>query len=96
MDVLGLDKMWDWIRELVPNPGLETFRLHAFTTMGQTSIPPPFILNLAVIHRDTLKHFMVGDAQLSLIDIGSLGFRFPKLETLVCSVGSSDVVRWFH
>lgn len=93
MDTLGPQKLWGWIRGLVPKPGLETFKLHAFTiNMGHTSIPRMFILDLAVVHSDTLKHFMVGEAQLTLKDVECLCSKFTKLETLVCSVASPDVV----
>ncbi|KAF8817512.1 hypothetical protein BYT27DRAFT_7199043 [Phlegmacium glaucopus] len=92
MDNLGPQKLWAWIRELVPLAGLETFRLHAFTiNMGHTGIPRMFILDLASVHGDTLKHFMVGEAQLTLKDIECLCIKFPKLETLVCSTASPDV-----
>ena len=93
MDNLGPQKLWAWIRDLVPIAGLETFRLHVFTiNMGHTGIPRMFILDLAAVHGDTLKHFMVGEAQLTLKDIECLCFKFPKLETLVCSTASSDIV----
>ena len=93
MDNLGPRKLWEWIRELIPRPGLETFRLNAFTfNMGYTDIPRMFILDLAVAHRDTLKHFLAGEASLTLKDIECLCSKFPKLETIACSVASADVV----
>lgn len=93
MDTMGPQKLWGWIRELLPEPSLETFRLHAFTiNMGQTSIPRMFILDLAVVHKHTLKHFIVGDAHLTLKDVECLCSKFPRLETLACSVASPDVV----
>lgn len=93
IDSLGPQKLWSWIRELVPQPSLETFKLHAFTTNpSNTTIPRWFILDLSVVHGETLKHFMVGDTQLTLEDIACLCSKFPKLETLVCSVASPDVV----
>lgn len=93
MDDLSPQKLWVWIRDLVPLAGLETFRLHAFTIdMGHTGIPPMFILDLAAVHGNTLKHFMVGEAQLTLNDIECLCSKFPKLETLICSTTSPDVV----
>ena len=96
MDNFGPHKLWRWIRELVPRPGLETFRLHAFTfNMGYTGIPRMFVLDLAVAHGDTLKQFIVGEASLTLKDIECLCSKFPKLETIVCSVASADVVRGF-
>ncbi|KIM36753.1 hypothetical protein M413DRAFT_448889 [Hebeloma cylindrosporum] len=92
MDNFGPHKLWRWIGELVPRPGLETFRLHAFTfNMGYTGIPRMFILDAAIAHGDTLKHFIVGEASLTLKDIECLCSKFPKLETIVCSVASADV-----
>ena len=96
MDSLGPRKLWAWIRDLVPLPGLETFRLHAFTINGHTGIPRMFILDLAAVHGATLKHFLVGEAQLTLQDIQCLCSKFPKLETLICSTSSPDVVSFVY
>jgi len=90
-DSLGPQKLWTWIRDLVPQAGLETFRLHAFTIIGNTDIPRMFILDLAAVHGTTLKHFLVGEAQLTLQDIACLCSKFPKLETLICFIPSRDV-----
>jgi hypothetical protein len=93
MDNLGPTNFFQWVRGLVPLPGLETFKLHAFTfRLGHTNIPRMFIIDLARVHRDTLKHFIVGEAQLTLNDIGCLCTMFPKLESLVCAVASPDIV----
>ena len=94
-DNLGPRNLWDWIRDLVPLAGLETFRLNAFTFNGHTGIPRMFILNLAAVHRDSLKHFIVGEAHLTLKDIECLCSKFPNLETLICSTASPDVVSLF-
>ena len=92
MDNLGPQNLWAWIRDLVPLTGLETFRLHAFAINGHTGIPRMFVLDLASVHGNTLKHFLVGEAQLTLGDIECLCVKFPKLETLICSTSSPDVV----
>lgn len=93
MDDMGPQKLWRFISDLVPNPGLETLKLHVFTVnMGYTTVPRVFILGLARLHADTLKHFIVGEAQLTLGDIECLCSMFPKLESLNCSVASPDVV----
>ena len=93
MDGLGLHNLFQWVQELVPNPGLETFKLHAFTfRLGHTDIPSMFIINLGRVHGNTLKHFIVGEAQLTLRDIACLCSMFPKLESLVCAVASPDIV----
>lgn len=59
---------------------------------GHISMPRLFILDMAEIHGQTLKHFMVGEAQLTLNDIECLCTKFPRLETLVCSGASPDYV----
>jgi hypothetical protein len=91
-DNLGLQNLWAWIRDIVPLTGLETFRLHAFSINGRTGIPRMFVLDLAALHGNTLKHFLVGEAQLTLQDIECICVKFPKLETLMCSTSSPDVV----
>ena len=95
MDNLGPHNLWAWIRDIVPLTGLETFRLHAFSINGRTGIPRMFVLDLAAVHGNTLKHFLVVEAQLTLQDIECLCVKFPKLETLVCSTSSPDVVSLF-
>ena len=92
MDNLGPHNLWAWIRDIVPLAGLETFRLHAFSINGRTGIPRMFVLDLAAVHGNTLKQFLVGEAQLTLQDIECLCVKFPKLETLLCSTSSPDVV----
>ncbi|KAF4621417.1 hypothetical protein D9613_001027 [Agrocybe pediades] len=96
----GPQKLWDWVQQLVPRPGLETFILHAFvystlphssSSSGNAAIPRKFILDMALAHGRTLKHFTVGDMFVSLEDVRFLGEMFPKLETLVCSTASPDV-----
>jgi hypothetical protein len=93
VDSLNPSSFFRWIRELVPKPGLETLKLHAFTSrLGDTNIPRMFIIDLARVHGDTLKHFIVGEAQLTLSDIECLCSMFSKLESLVCAVASPDIV----
>jgi hypothetical protein len=95
IDIMGPLKLWAWITTILPRPGLETFKLHAFTLhMGHTRIPRAFILDLATMQADNLKHFIAGDAELTLPDIECLCYKFPKLETLVCLVVAPDVVCW--
>ncbi|KAG7091203.1 hypothetical protein E1B28_010255 [Marasmius oreades] len=98
-------KIWSWIRELVPNPGLESLKIHAFTLFdnsmmsyvesitgsGHATIPRMFILDMALVHRDTLKRFEVAGAGLmTLGDLDCLTGVFPKLEVLGCNVASRD------
>ncbi|KAK7057668.1 hypothetical protein R3P38DRAFT_1182987 [Favolaschia claudopus] len=92
IDIMGPLKLWGWITMILPRPGLETLKLHAFTLhMGHTQIPRAFILDLATTQADTLKHFIAGDAELTLADIDCLCYKFPKLETLQCLVVAADV-----
>ncbi|KAJ7104562.1 hypothetical protein C8R43DRAFT_1047255 [Mycena crocata] len=92
IDIMGPLKLWVWITMILPRPGLETLKLHAFTLhMGHTRIPRAFILDLAKMQGNTLKHFIAGDAELTLPDIECLCHKFPKLETLVCLVVAPDV-----
>ncbi|KAJ7032750.1 hypothetical protein C8F04DRAFT_1211056 [Mycena alexandri] len=80
IDIMGPVQLWAWVTNLLPRPGLETFKLHAFTLhMGHTRIPR------------ALRHFIAGDAELILPDIECLCYKFPKLETLVCLVVAPDV-----
>lgn len=93
MDSYGLQRLWGWILDLVPKRGLETFKLYAFTINSwHMSVPRMFILDLARIHGNTLKDFLVGETPLTLTDIECLCSMFPNLETLVCAVASPDVV----
>jgi hypothetical protein len=93
IDNLDPTNFFQWVRELVPLPGLETFKLHTFTfRLEHTNIPLMFIIDLARVHRDTLRHFIVGEAQLTLRGVECLCTMFPKLETLVCAVASPDIV----
>lgn len=97
IDSMGPQQLWGWIRDLLPNPGLETFKLHAFIlNIGSTNIPRMFILDLATVHRESLKHFVVGEIQLTLMDIECLCSKFPNLETIGCSVASPDAASIAH
>ncbi|KAG6866423.1 hypothetical protein C0991_004708 [Blastosporella zonata] len=92
MDRSGPQALWGWIRGIVPKPGLTTLDLHVFTIdFEHTGVPLAFILNLARIHGPTLRHFIIGEAQLMLGDIACLCTKFPNLETLVCSTPSLDI-----
>jgi len=91
MDVMGPNKLWFWIRQLLPYPSLESFTLNAFSVQGHTMVPRRFIMDLASIHKTTLKEFMVNMTQLTLDDIEYLCMMFPGLEHLSCSVASPHV-----
>ncbi|TFK83277.1 hypothetical protein K466DRAFT_498786 [Polyporus arcularius HHB13444] len=81
----GFQQLWTWIRRLIPRPSLESFTLNAFSTQGEALVPRGFILDMASIHRDTLRHFTADSTQMTLADIECLCTVFPLLETLSCS-----------
>ncbi|KAJ7876056.1 hypothetical protein B0H14DRAFT_2714450 [Mycena olivaceomarginata] len=92
IDIMGPLKLWAWITTILPRRGLETLKLHAFTLhMGHTRIPRAFILDLATMQGESLRHFIAGDAELTLPDIECLCCKFPRLESLVCLVVAPDV-----
>ncbi|KAI0944060.1 hypothetical protein AcV7_001980 [Taiwanofungus camphoratus] len=86
VDVQGPQQLWTWIRQLLPRPSLESFTLNAFSTQGDAVMPRSFLLDLALTHKDTFKHFNVDSAQLTLEDVQLLCTKFPALEALSCSV----------
>ncbi|KAJ7188839.1 hypothetical protein C8R46DRAFT_1055913 [Mycena filopes] len=89
---MNLDGLWAWVIKLLPRPGLETFKLHAFTHTGLPRIPRAFLLDLATMQAGSLRHFIAADAEVTLPDIECLCDSFPLLETLqVCLVGAPDV-----
>ncbi len=93
MDNMGPNNLWRWILNLAPRPGLKSLKLHTFTVnMGDMIIPRMFILDLASVHGPTMKHFIVEDLQMTLTDVECLCVKFPELQTLVCTVASSDIV----
>jgi hypothetical protein len=93
MDMLGPQRLWVWIRELLPHASLESFTLNAFSVQGQTSVPRRFILDLAHVHKTTLRQFLVDSTQLTLADIQCLCTMFPFIEDINCSVASPDAVK---
>ena len=92
MDRVGPQKLWIWIRQLLPYPSLEYFTLNSFAVLGHTDVPRGFIMNLANTHMHTLKMFVVNMTQLTLGEINCLCQTCPNLETLTCSVANSDIV----
>ncbi|KAG6880015.1 hypothetical protein C0992_007812 [Termitomyces sp. T32_za158] len=92
MNRFGPQALWRWILGIIPKPGLETLDLLAFTIdSGFSEVPRIFILDLARIHGSTLKHFSIGEAQLTLGDIACVCAKFSQLETLVCATASLDI-----
>ncbi|KAI0644958.1 hypothetical protein C8Q79DRAFT_742834 [Trametes meyenii] len=83
--IQGFQQLWPWVRRLTPRTSLESFTLNAFSTQGEALIPRPFILDMAMTHKDTLKHFTADTTQMTLKDIECLCTVFPRLETLSCS-----------
>lgn len=74
---------------------LKEFRLQAFATLGETSVPRPFILFMAQMHGDTLERFLVGTTLLTLEDVACICDKFPKLEELSCAIPNPDIVSNF-
>ncbi|KAI0712786.1 hypothetical protein C8T65DRAFT_574448 [Cerioporus squamosus] len=81
----GFQQLWTWIRRLTPRPSLESFTLNAFSTQGEALVPRGFILDMANIHKNTLRHFTADSTQMTLADIECLCTVFPLLETVSCS-----------
>jgi hypothetical protein len=100
VDTLGPGKLWSWIKDIIPNPGLEKFQLHAFTMTGEirvgseagTMVPRMFLLDLARVHGDSLREFDIGNVELTMSDVRCLRNGFEKLEALTCAVAVPDVV----
>jgi hypothetical protein len=93
IDLSAAQRIWVWIKQLVPYPSLESFKLTAFSVQGDANMPRSFILDLAKIHRGVLKQFHVNGAALALEDIHCLCARFPNLEDLLwLTVSTGDIV----
>ncbi|KAJ7593836.1 hypothetical protein C8J56DRAFT_1160593 [Mycena floridula] len=92
IDMTRPQRLWSWIHDIARNgPSLETFKLYAFTlNMASTNIPRMFILDLAMVHKDSLRRFLVGEVNLTLMDLECLCAKFPNLESIGCSVASPD------
>ncbi|GBE80846.1 hypothetical protein BKA93DRAFT_779846 [Sparassis latifolia] len=86
IDVQGPEHLWPWIRRLLPRPSLETFTLNSFSTLGDAFIPRRFLLDLAAVHRSTLKSFTVSSVQLTINDAQCICTLFPALEILTLSI----------
>ncbi|KZT72406.1 hypothetical protein DAEQUDRAFT_664356 [Daedalea quercina L-15889] len=86
MDVQGPQMLWSWIRQLLPFPSLESFTLNAYSTQDEAPLPRRFLLDMANMHKTTLKHFNVSPSLLMLEDVECLCTIFPALETLSCSI----------
>ncbi|KAJ3564233.1 hypothetical protein NP233_g8428 [Leucocoprinus birnbaumii] len=92
-------KLWSWIKDIIPNPGLERFKLHAFTMTGEirsgsgagTMVPRMFLLDLAKVHGDCLREFDIGNVELTMTDVRCVKASFQKLELLACAVAVPDV-----
>lgn len=72
---------------------LRIFRLHSFSTLGDTSVPRPFLLFLARTHGLTLALFGCGTALLSMSDVEFMCATFPRLEELSCLIANAEPVR---
>jgi len=91
-ELAGPRNIWRWIKQLVPHPSLESFKLNAFSVQGDGNLPRRFILDLARVHEKVLKQFHVTGTALALQDIQCLCAMFPNLEELSWSIMfSSDI-----
>ncbi|XP_006461408.1 hypothetical protein AGABI2DRAFT_185661 [Agaricus bisporus var. bisporus H97] len=106
VDTVGPGKLWTWIKDIVPNPGLEKLKLHAFTmnnsgyictgaagkmSSGGTMVSEMFLAKLAKLHGNCLREFDIGGVELTMSDIRYLKTSFAKLELLACAVAVPDV-----
>ncbi|KIY53052.1 hypothetical protein FISHEDRAFT_63477 [Fistulina hepatica ATCC 64428] len=78
--------LWRWILEIVPHPGLDSLTLNT-----ESIIPRMFILDLAAVHRKSLKYFSVTGPHMSLMDLECVCYKFPELESVMCPVASPDI-----
>ncbi|KAI0316579.1 hypothetical protein OF83DRAFT_1126093 [Amylostereum chailletii] len=90
VDLQGPRQLWQWLRQLIPRPSLESFTLNAFSTQGQMRIPRHFLLDLAHTQGTTLRTFLVNMSQLTHEDVACVCAKFPRLEALSCAVVSRD------
>ncbi|KAF9445310.1 hypothetical protein P691DRAFT_777653 [Macrolepiota fuliginosa MF-IS2] len=106
VDTLGPEKLWSWIKDILPSSGLEKFKLHAFTMNNAryinetahgefgdsgTTVPRMFLLDFAKLHGSCLREFDIGMVELTMSDVRCLKTYFGKLEVLACAVAVPDV-----
>ncbi|KAF5354921.1 hypothetical protein D9756_005665 [Leucocoprinus leucothites] len=92
-------KLWSWIKDITPNPGLEKFKLPSFTMTGEirsgsgsgTMVPRMFLLELAEVHGGSLKEFDIGNVELTMTDVRCVKSSFENLELIACAVAVPGV-----
>ena len=85
-----------WIKNLVPYPSLESFKLLGFSSHGDSDLPRRFILDMAQIHGQLLKQFHVTGASLSWSDVQCVCAMFPMIEDLSVLIFTNDIVSLPH
>ncbi|KAL5521347.1 hypothetical protein ACEPAG_9272 [Sanghuangporus baumii] len=93
IDAAGPVGLWGCTQILLSNKigSLREFRLQTFSTVGETSVPRPFILFLAQVHGRAFQRFLVGTTLLTLGDVACLCDMFPKLEEISCALPNYEV-----
>jgi hypothetical protein len=93
-DLSAAHRIWIWIKQLVPYPSLESFKMLAFSVQADAYMPVRFILDLAKVHKGVLKQFHINGAAMTLQDIHCLCTMFPNLEEISWSLMFiNDIVR---
>ncbi|KAF8648511.1 hypothetical protein AX16_006217 [Volvariella volvacea WC 439] len=89
----GPNYLWQWIIDLIPSPGLESFTMHTYMlyTGSYLNVPRGFIEDLAKMHAGSLRDVIFEEAELKLEDMGFLCKKFARLESLKCVVSSPDI-----
>ncbi|KAF9012694.1 hypothetical protein BDQ17DRAFT_1344458 [Cyathus striatus] len=90
VDTTGPKGLWNWILDILPHPGLETFTLNMFTVSGHAVVPGSFIMDMAARQGDTLLEFSVGDAVLGLEELEGLCIDVKGLEKIKGKVICKD------
>jgi len=80
-----------WIKNLVPYPSLESFKLLGFSVHGDDDLPRRFILDMGQIHGQLLKQLHVTGASLSWPDVQCVCAMFPMIEDLSVLIFTNDI-----
>ncbi|KAH8827878.1 hypothetical protein DL96DRAFT_1709196 [Flagelloscypha sp. PMI_526] len=92
MDALLFSQaLWTWIKDLVPRPGLEALKICTYRmSMSHPIVPRMFLLEMILLHGDSLKHLALDNALLTLDDIECVCSNFTVLESLECAICLED------
>jgi hypothetical protein len=81
-----------WVKNLVPYPSLESFKLLGFSAHDDRDLPRRFILDMAQIHGQLMKQLHVTGASLSWPDVQCVCAMFPMIEDLSVLIFTNDIV----